>query len=83
MQSLLESIADNLEHASPRHLSQIRKFCTDLMTLVYCVVRLRLPHDDLINSVTTLLEVSIDKLSPKDVAICGWAFARTKLPSDS
>jgi len=73
MQSLLESIADNLEHASPRHLSQI----------LYCVVRLRLPHDDLINSVTTLLEVSIDKLSPKDVAICGWAFARTKLPSDS
>jgi hypothetical protein len=47
------------------------------------MIRLRLPEDDLINRLADLLEEEMDKLSPKDVALIGWALARTKVPSDS
>jgi hypothetical protein len=47
------------------------------------MIRLRLPEDDLINRLADLLEEEMDMLSAKDVALVGWALARTKVPSDS
>ena len=47
------------------------------------MIRLRLPEDDLINRLTDYIEEEMTDISPKDLALVGWALARTKIPSET
>jgi hypothetical protein len=51
--------------------------------ILYAVVKLRLPDQDLILKLTEEAEASIDQLGAKDIALVAWALARTKLSNES
>ena len=53
------------------------------MCLVYSIVRLRLPEDDLITQLTFRIENEVKGLSPRDLALVGWALAKTQMPAES
>ena len=71
MQSLLRVIYEHLEKASPSQTSQ----------LLYSLVKLRLPEDDLISALTSQCEDQVALMTPKDLATCLWALARLDYPA--
>ena len=51
--------------------------------LVYSVVKLRLPHDELIGTLTAQSENQLLDMTPKDIALVAWSLARINYPSNS
>ena len=71
MQSLLRVLNDNLHKADASQTSQ----------LLYSIVKLRLPENNLINGLTARSEELIDEMQPKDLAVTLWSFARLNYPA--
>ena len=71
MQSLLRVLNEQLNNASTAQTSQ----------LLYSLVKLRLPDDDLINALTERSEILLDEMTPKELATTVWSLARLDYPT--
>lgn len=86
MQGLLSFLHERLAEATPADIAALCKFSHRLLMprrVDYCMIRLRLPEDKLLQDLTMLLQPSISDLSARQLATVGWAMARANTSSDS